>query len=366
MRHSLRLGRWLARLATAFAVVIAGQAGLASADDSGGAPQGYSTPPVAQYVGDSGSASYDPSAGQSCGCAPGDNCCCDPFYNPTPSLLLGGLIDESTLIGSLLHRSDHDYDRLISPMTNPVLFEDPRTLTEVRTIFVNHVLPPLVPNAGNQLRVVAAQIRLALTDNTSLIATKDGYIFSDFPLVDDGFADVMLGLKHNVYKNCECQRILSAGLTYEAPFGSRRALQGYGSGRFNLFLTGTTAVGDYGQAIAQTGFRMPVDNADGNQLWYASTHLNRRVLFNNLYAFTEFNMYHFMSSGRAFPLPVNGGDFFDLGSTGIAGKTMVTGAIGVKLKPSAFREYGVAWEAPLTKERGVLDNRLTADAILRY
>lgn len=293
--------------------------------------------------------------------------CCDPFCNPEPSLLFGGLINECTpVLGSLLQRSDHCYGRMISPMTNPTGFEDPRTLTEVRAIFVNHVLPPLIPNAGNQLRVVAAQIRLALTDSTSIIATKDGYIFSDFPLVDDGFADTALGLKQNLAKNADTQRILSAGLTYEGPWGSRRALQGRGTGRFNMFLTGTSAVGDSGQVIVQTGFRLPADRVEGNQLWYASTHLNRRVLFDNLYLFTEFNMYHFMSNGRAFPLPINGGDFFDFGSVGIAGKTMVTGAVGMKLKPSLYREYGLAWEVPLTKERGVLDNRLTADMILRY
>jgi len=68
----------------------------------------------------------------------------------------------------------------ISPMTNPVYFEDPRTLTEVRTIFAQHAVPNRAPLTGGNVQLLAAQVRVALTDRLSIIATKDGFFwFSD-------------------------------------------------------------------------------------------------------------------------------------------------------------------------------------------
>jgi hypothetical protein len=56
----------------------------------------------------------------------------------------------------------------------------------------------------------------------------------------------------------------------------------------------------------------------------------------------------------------------NLGSTAVAGNDIVTGAFGAKYKPNGCVELGVAWEFPLTERRDVLDNRVTADIILRY
>lgn len=73
-----------------------------------------------------------------------------------------------------------------------------------------------------------------------------------------------------------------------------------------------------------------------------------------------------MKSGNAFPAAIEGGDLFNFGSTNVAGNDIVTGAFGLKYSPSYKMELGVAWEAPLTDRRDVLDNRLTVDAIFRY
>ena len=153
-----------------------------------------------------------------CGC--GRGCCC------------GG-----KLLG-VFAPSDPCYSDFISPMTNPVNFEDPRTLTEARLIFLNHWLPPEL--AGDCVQLYALQLRAALTDRLSVIATKDGYIVSQstLPVLDDGWADVAAGLKYNLFSNPWRGRILSAGVTYELPSGSRSALQGNGDGEFHMFLTG--------------------------------------------------------------------------------------------------------------------------------
>lgn len=255
-------------------------------------------------------------------------------------------------------------------MTNPVFFEDPRTLSELRFIFIDHQIPVLAGGAipSSRLQVLAVQARAALTDDLSLIATKDGYIFptAGAPL-DDGWADVSLGLKYNLWKDCCCLKILSVGATYELPVGSTRALQGNGDGEFNLFASYGALFGDTNHFLTTAGFRLPTDRAAENQVFYWSAHVDRQIPDSCFYVFAEGNWYHWMSNGANAALNgIQGGDFFNFGSTGVAGTDIVTGALGLKYKPSLLNEIGLAYEIPLTDERGVLQHRLTADYILRY
>ncbi len=264
----------------------------------------------------------------------------------------------------LIKRSDHCFDDFISPMTNPVFFEDPRTLTEARLIFINHQLP--VALGDHSAQVLAMQVRAAITDRLSIIATKDGYIFSQSPIVNDGAADITAGLKYNLLRDTCTGTLFSVGTTFEAPAGAVRSLQGNGNGEFHFFGTGGMRLGDSSHWISGSGIRIPVDDTLENRVWYWSNHFDREVVADRVYAFTEINWYNWLSSGTAFPLPVEGGDLFNLGSVGVTGNDIVTQAIGTKFKPSGNIETGVAWEFPLTERRGVLDDRLTVDLIIRY
>ncbi|MCA9187124.1 MAG: hypothetical protein KDA99_15965 [Planctomycetales bacterium] len=109
-------------------------------------------------------------------------------------------------------------------MTNPVFFEDPRTLTEARIIYLRHKVP--LAATGGDVNLLAVQLRAALTDRLSIIATKDGYAWSTNPLIDDGWADVAAGLKYTLLRDPCRQRLLSVGLTYEMPVGTPGTQQG--------------------------------------------------------------------------------------------------------------------------------------------
>ncbi len=261
--------------------------------------------------------------------------------------------------------SDHAFDDFISPMTNPVFFEDPRALTEARMIFLRHKVP--LAATGGEIHLFAMQLRAALNDRLSIIATKDGYATSSNPLIDDGWADVNAGLKYTLFADHEAQQIVSAGLTYEMPVGSTRTLQGNGGGLFHLFLTGGADLGNNDHWISAFGLLLPADRRSESSIAYWSNHFDKRLGCSNLYALAEFNWYHYMGSGQDFTLaPIEGGDLFNFGAVGVAGNGIVSGAFGMKYKPSGNMELGVAWEVPLTSRRDVLDNRLTVDAIFRY
>lgn len=263
----------------------------------------------------------------------------------------------------LIAPSDPCFSGFVSPMTNPVYFEDPRTLTEARFFFLRHKVPQ--PAGGGNIRVIAMQMRAALTKRLSLIATKDGFMMSNNALINDGWGDVAAGLKYVLFSDPRSQRILSAGMTYELPVGSTRSLQGNGDGLFTVFMTGGAQFYAW-HVMSATGFLLPSDTAAESQIWYWSAHVDRRLGCSNLYWVSEFNWYHYLRSGRGGIPGVEGGDLFNFGSTGVAGNDIVTGALGIKFKPSSGMELGVAWEAPLTSRRDVLDNRLTVDCIFRY
>jgi hypothetical protein len=263
-----------------------------------------------------------------------------------------------------LKQSDHCFDDFVSPMTNPVYFEDPRTLTEARFIFLNHRVPNSL--GGDNVQLYALQLRAALTERLSFIATKDGFIVSQNPLVDDGFADVAAGLKYNLLRDPQTQTIWSVGATYELPAGSRRALQGNGDGEFHLFTTAGMEILDGMHWITASGFRLPANRAVENQSYYWSNHLDKEIGDSGIYLVGETTWWRWLSETDAFPVGVEGLDLFNLGSVNVKNNNIVTGAVGLKVKPSGNTEVGIAWETFLTDRRDILQNRLTVDWILRY
>jgi len=298
--------------------------------------------------------------------APCDACGsdCDSDYDFSCDGGCDSLGRKKSLCGlGLIKPSDTSFDDFISPMSNPVFFEDPRNLTEVRFIFLNHNLPSTL--GGNSIQVYAAQIRVALTERLSLIATKDGLIYTQSPLLENGFADVAVGLKYNLYRDPNAGRLLSAGFTYEIPLGTEKSLQGNGDGELNFFLTGGTRIGDRSHWLSAGGLRQPLDESAENAVWYWSNHYDYRISDRPIYAFTEVNWWHWASSGD-FPLPLEGGDLFNLGGSGITGNNIVSQAVGMKCKPRRNMEAGLAYEFPLTQRQGLLRDRLTADLIFRY
>jgi hypothetical protein len=288
---------------------------------------------------------------------------CDDSCDCGETCDCGAKIGDGLLLG-LLHPSDHCFDRYISPMTNPVFFEDPRTLTEARAIYLNHNVPAAA--GGGDVQLIAVQLRAALTDRLSIVASKDGYVISSNDLIDDGWADVAAGLKYNLFADPMTQRILSTGFHYEMPVGTPRTFQGNGDGEFHLYLTGGAEVLEYGHWLSASGFRLPSDPNAESSMWYWSNHLDYEVA-PGWYALTEVNWFNWIGAGTNVALAgVEGGDLFNFGSVGVAGNDIVTQAVGIKYKRNSHRELGAAYEFPLTDRKDVIDGRFTLDWIFRY
>ncbi len=280
------------------------------------------------------------------------------------------------LLGDLFKPSDHCFDDFISPMSNFVFFEDPRTLTEARPIFVYHELPNSIGTLGlpgGDVQLYALQLRLALSERLSIIAVKDGYIVADIDggpldtLLNDGWAAVTAGLKYNLYRDPEFGTLLSTGLTYEMPVGSSRSLQAIGDGEFHAFVTGGQRLyGDRAHYLGAFGFRVPVDGGVQTTSFHLSNHLDFR-LFDRFYLVGENIWWHWTdSANNGLPLGVAGQDLFNLYSTNVAGNDLITQSIGFKYKSSGHSELGISFEFPLTNFKDIIDNRLQIEWIWRY
>lgn len=274
--------------------------------------------------------------------------------------------------------SERCFDDFISPMINFVFFEDPRTLSEIRPIFVHHNLPDRVGDLnlpGGAVQLYALQFRVALTERLSLIAVKDGYVVADMDpgpldnLLDDGWAAVTAGLKYNVLRDPQRGRLASLGFTYELPIGSQQTLQDVGDGEFHLFATaGQRLLDGDAHFLTSLGYRFPVDREAQTASMHWSNHLDYR-LTDKLYVFTEMAWWHWTESAAgaaALPLGVAGQDLFNLSSSNVEGNDLVTQNVGLKLKPRRNTEVGLAYEFPISDFEDIIDDRIQVDLIFRY
>ena len=248
----------------------------------------------------------------------------------------------------------------------PILsfFEDPRNVTEIRPIFMNHKVP--LAAGGGDIQLYAVQLRARISENVSFIATKDGYVESTNTLVSDGWVDLAAGFKFSLLRDHCRGRLWSAGFTFDLPTGEADALQGNGDGELHLFSTTGRRIGCRGHWLSASGIRIPMNSTDESTSSYWSNHVDIRVR-DRVYLLGETNWYHWLRAGQDGALVgVEGLDLINLGSPGVAGNDIVTQAFGVKLKPRRNSEVGFAFEFPLTEREDIIDNRLTVDWIVRY
>lgn len=306
------------------------------------------------------------------GCCDSNTCCdsgCGLFSN------LRGCdsgCDSGCGCGGLLgfgiaKHSEQCFNDFCQPLTNPVFFEDPRTLTQVRFLFINHEIPQAL--GGNSVQVYVAQVRVALSQKLSLIATKDGFVYTKSGLLDSGYADIAAGLKYNLYRDPSAGRILSVGAVMEAPTGSKKSLQGNGGGEWNFFTSAGTRILGSTRAhwVTTGGLRQPNNENQENRVMYWSNHFDYRLnTVKPLFVFTEIHWWNYLKDGNAFGAPVQGGDLFNLGSVGVTGDNLVTQAIGTRYVPTQNVSLGGAFEFPTSNLHGLMANRWTFDLIFQY
>ncbi len=168
-----------------------------------------------------------------------------------------------------LFKSDHFCDdSLISPVTNPFFFEDPRSLTEIKPLFMIQEAPKA--HGGGNAEFFGIQGRLALTEQFSLVINKLGFVSLNPDQANDGydkktgFAEINFGPKFTFWRD-ECHRNVAAvGLNIEAPIGSNSVFQNTGTLGLDPYITygqtfGRSSFGSF-NFIGEAGYNFAVDD----------------------------------------------------------------------------------------------------------
>ncbi|MGC3967683.1 MAG: hypothetical protein QM775_10010 [Pirellulales bacterium] len=282
-----------------------------------------------------------------------------------------GLVASNGRLLGLFAHSDYAFRDFVTPVSNPLFFEDPRTLTELRIHFANQWIPGSNPVfQGGNAQFLAAQIRVALTERLSVIATKDGYIWlnpgNPGLAGSDGFADIAAGLKYNLIRRPESQFLYSVGATFELDVGSHRVFQGLGDGEFHLFnSTGKEFFGGLAHWISGSGLRLPADSNTRSTMVYWSNQWDVKMT-DNFYVVGGVNWFHWLEAGNNLPVNFEGMDLFNLGSTGVEGNDVVTSSLGLRYRFGCMNETGITWEVPVTDRRDLLESRLYVDLAIRF
>lgn len=256
-------------------------------------------------------------------------------------------------------------ERTIAPVTNPIFFEDAQIRTEIRPIFVHHRIDDAFLGGGDA-QLYALQLRYALTDRLALIATQDGYmdVNNDALANPDGWMDLAAGLKYALIDNEAANFILTTGLTFHIPTGSRAVFQRRGNGEFNPFVSFQKGWGDL-HLSGNLGWRLPVDsNAQSSILHYSAMvdyFVNDRFV-----PFISFNAFSVTNAGNNIGLLSEGYDVFNFGATGSQGVTQ--GMIGLGFRSRLFGKtwLGVAYEKAVITPKALSDERLTLDLSIQF
>ncbi len=284
-------------------------------------------------------------------------------------------------------QSDHAFDSfcncgdLISPVSNPFLFEDPRALTEVRPIFFVQTSPNRnAAFSGGSSEFYGVQARVAFTDRWSLVLNELGVVSfqphsSDVGLTDEtGFAEVRVGPKWTFYRNEQAGNLAAAGVTFDIPAGDRKVFQNTGNLSLDPYLSfgqtfGRSSWGTF-NFLANGGYWFSVDDERTDYL-HASFHLDYDVAnLHRIYPLIELNWFHTTSFGKQNQfVGTEGADLVNFGSRSYDGKhDLVTLAIGTRYKFGGSDHYqlGTAFEFPLTDRKDLQSFRYTLDFIIRY
>jgi hypothetical protein len=280
--------------------------------------------------------------------------------------------------GRTLFQSDHGFDNMISPVSSPFLNEDPRSLTELRPIFIWEATPRHNSTFdGGSVFFLGTQARLAVTERISVVMSELGAIWQEpnnptpYFQREGGLAELRIGPKFTFLRD-ECSRTLGAfGVTFDIPLGSSRVEQNNGSLSVAPYFTfaHSFAGSSYGNFNAQgtIGYNFSV-NQERSEFLFMNLHLDYDIAgAHKIYPLIELNFLHYGRGGNNTNVNgFEGGDLFNFGAQAVSSSNDLTMALGARYKFCECAQVGFALEFPLAGAKDLDGFRITTDFILRY
>lgn len=278
--------------------------------------------------------------------------------------------------------SDHagDFDHFASPVSSPFLAEDPRSLTEIKPLFIYQNVPSDNPfTKGGSIEYFGVQARLALTERWSIVLTKFGGIAfqpddKSFSSDESGFAEIWVGPKFTFLRDETHNTAAAVGLNFQIPKGSEKVFQDTGSLTLAPYFSFAKSFGRLPQGwgnfniMSTSGVAIAIDD-ERSDYFFSQFHLDFDVAGQHrFYPMVELNWLRYFNQGGKLPLTFEGGDLINFGSTNVEKANIVTLAVGARYKVGGREnvQIGGAFEFPLTDAKDLNDFRVTLDVIFRY
>ncbi len=302
---------------------------------------------------------------------------------------LGGWWDDNTrgLRDEVREWGDKDKDRLafesdrlfqdfVSPISNPMLAEDPRSLTELRPLFIYQTIPKTQPlYRGGNTEFFGLQARLAFTERFSVVLNRlGGNMFNPgdgSPLASaTGFSEIWISPKFAFWRDAETHTIGTAGLMFQMPFGGANVYQDTGSlSLVPYFSYGTrlwkTQAGTFTMQNT-AGYSFGRNDLRSDYL-YDTAQLSFDLLDGHrFFPVVEMSWFHYTKNGQQRPfLGFEGRDLANVGSP-VSGRNYLSVAPGFRFNLTQAMQFGLSAEFPLFGTRDLMQFRLGLDFIWRY
>jgi hypothetical protein len=289
--------------------------------------------------------------------------------------------DRCSASGRCLFQSDHAFDRIASPVTNPFLFEDPRALTELKPLFIYQGAPNT--NAifrGGNAEFYGMQARVAFTERFSVTLNELGFVSlnPNNPAADPtgqfskstGFAQVEVGPKYTFWRCPERQSVAAGGVIFQIPGGSARVFQNIGTLGIVPYLAGAKSFclpGGWGSInlIDALGYSFSVDNKR-SEYFYNSFHIDYNIANTGIYPFLEVNYFHYTVGGKANNFGFEGLDLVNFGSSNVGKRDYLGMGPGLRFKINEHIQFGGAVTWPVLNQKEINDYTVVFDIIFRY
>jgi hypothetical protein len=257
-----------------------------------------------------------------------------------------------------------DQDLFVHPLTGPYFHEDSFVTSDARLWYAYQTVDKASVVGGGEGQVVAAQLRLAITDQIQLVAYKDGYTMLNTGAIDkDGWNDIAAGLKWNFLQDWKDQMHAAVGVGYQFPWGESRVLQNKEELRMWTSFDkgfGPLHLGATFNYFFATGEQGPAGAGD-----HLSAHAHVDYWMCKYFSpVVEANFYEVTNSRNAV-LPIQGSDLTNLG--GDVNENILTLGIGAEFRPMKNVGLRAAWEHNVAHPTmGIFDSRLTLSAVLSF
>lgn len=262
------------------------------------------------------------------------------------------------------------FEHFYEPVGNPIYFESPFNTSGLRFLFLHHEFPNGSQLQGGHVDVYAVQARIAITERWQFIATKDGYseLKANALPADHGWNDIAAGGKYLFYVDKELDLVAAGGARWQWANGNQQVLQG-NCQEISPYISAAKGWDQF-HLVGDLTYRLPFNSNDGNSIFQWDLHADYEVAPSTLPGFApmvELHGLHYLSNGTRSNLSVGGMDYANLGSTDVAGSSVIWIGVGARWKLTPNTSIGADYEYPLNDRDGdIMGSRFTVDFQLTW